>query len=126
MILKQDYTYAIDGESHLINVTEAVKGNNYYCPSCGEIMIPRQGSIRRWHFAHKGNLRNCSYETYLHKVAKNAFANALMSHHNSLSWFIQNVRVQLQDVLLVRFIFALGTVQINLISKNIIPIVKKK
>lgn len=70
MILKQDYTYAIDGESHLINVTEAVKGNNYYCPSCGEIMIPRQGSIRRWHFAHKGNLRNCSYETYLHKVAK--------------------------------------------------------
>lgn len=70
MRAKQDYSYSMDKESHLINVIDAVKGNDYYCPCCGEIMILRQGSKRRWHFAHKGNLGDCSYETYLHKVAK--------------------------------------------------------
>ena len=70
MRAKQDYSYSMDKESHLINVQDAIKGNDYYCPCCGEALIPRQGNIRRWHFAHKGNLGDCSYETYLHKVAK--------------------------------------------------------
>lgn len=33
-------------------------------------MIPKQGTKRRWHFAHENNHGNCSYETYLHKIAK--------------------------------------------------------
>lgn len=70
MAAKQDYSYSVDKDSHLVNVINAIKGNEYYCPCCGKIMIPRQGSKRRWHFAHKGSLENCSYETYLHKVAK--------------------------------------------------------
>lgn len=71
-ISKQDYSFAMDKESRLVNANDAVKvkGNEYYCPCCGAIMIPRQGNKRRWHFAHKGNTENCSYETYLHKVAK--------------------------------------------------------
>lgn len=92
--MKQDYSYSMDKESHLINVTDAVKGNDYYCPCCGEIMIPRQGSRRRWHFAHKGNLGDCSYETYLHKVAKSAYANVLMNRYNSLYCFTLNPHVQ--------------------------------
>lgn len=67
---KQDYSYSLDKESNLIHVKEAVKGNEYRCPCCGEAMIPRQGKLRKWHFAHKANLENCSYETYLHKIAK--------------------------------------------------------
>ncbi len=70
MRANQDYSYSMDRGSNLINVIDAVKGNEYYCLCCGEIMIPRQGSKRRWHFAHKGNPGGCSYETYLHKVAK--------------------------------------------------------
>ncbi len=68
-MVKQEYTYAVDSDSSLINVRESNKSNEYYCPCCGGIMIPKQGNIRRWHFAHKGN-GNCSYETYLHRIAK--------------------------------------------------------
>lgn len=70
MVVKQDYSYSMDKDLHLVNVIDAIKGNDYYCPCCGKTMIPRQGSKRRWHFAHKGSLVDCSYETYLHKVAK--------------------------------------------------------
>ncbi len=70
MGLKQDYLYSTDKSGLLIKVTDAVKGIDYYCPCCGGIMIPRQGSIRRWHFAHKSDPENCSYESYLHSVAK--------------------------------------------------------
>ena len=70
MVAKQDYSYSMDKDLHLVNVTDAIKGNDYYCPCCGKTMIPRQGNKRRWHFAHKGSLGDCSYETYLHKVAK--------------------------------------------------------
>lgn len=68
--MEQIYSYSLDVNSHLINVKDAVKGNQYYCPCCGCMMIPRQGNIRQWHFAHKGDSKTCSYETYLHKIAK--------------------------------------------------------
>ena len=67
---KQDYSYAFNSEKKLTSINSATKGNQYYCPCCGEVMIPKQGQKNRWHFAHKANLENCSYETYLHKLAK--------------------------------------------------------
>lgn len=71
MVPKQDYySYAFDNESHLIHAEKAIKGNEYRCPNCGRKMIPKQGEKRVWHFAHKANTENCSYETYLHKLAK--------------------------------------------------------
>lgn len=70
MLTKQDFIYSLDRVGHLINAEEAIKGDKYYCPCCGDIMIPRQGKIRRWHFAHKSGSHNCSYESYLHKIAK--------------------------------------------------------
>ena len=70
MALKQDYSFALDKDQCLINIEDAQKGNEYFCPCCGKVMITKQGAIRKWHFAHKGSLDNCSYETYLHKVAK--------------------------------------------------------
>lgn len=33
-------------------------------------MIAKQGKIRQWHFAHKALSPNCSYESYLHSLAK--------------------------------------------------------
>lgn len=70
MIEQDYYSYALDKNSQLIRIYDAIKGSEYYCPNCGEVMIPRQGEIRKWHFAHKANLENCSYESYLHKLAK--------------------------------------------------------
>lgn len=41
------------------------------------------GKVRRWHFVHK-NARNCSYETYLHKVAKIKIREAFLSSEHFL------------------------------------------
>ena len=70
MSVRQDYSYSLDKNGMLVHVHNAQKGNEYFCPCCGAIMIPKQGVKKRWHFAHKGNLGHCSYETYLHKLAK--------------------------------------------------------
>ena len=69
-MVKQDYRYALDKDRCIINVQNARKSVDYFCPCCGAIMIPKQGTKRRWHFAHKGNIGDCSYETYLHQIAK--------------------------------------------------------
>ena len=67
--IKQDYSYAFDESDTLINVRYASRSCTYYCPCCGEIMIPHMGKVRRWHFTHKSGAK-CNYETYLHKIAK--------------------------------------------------------
>ncbi|MBD5243702.1 MAG: hypothetical protein HDS60_06420 [Barnesiella sp.] len=67
---KQFYSYALDSTSRLIKADLAQKGNDFFCPSCGAIMVLRKGEKNRPHFAHKANVSNCSYETYLHKLAK--------------------------------------------------------
>ena len=63
-------SFAIGQDEKRVHVDEANKGDLYYCVSCGEAIILRKGKIRRAHFAHKVNTENCSYETYLHKLAK--------------------------------------------------------
>ena len=62
------YSYALDENDTLIPIEKATKGNEYFCANCGACMITKMGAKRRPHFAHKANLHNCSYETYLHKV----------------------------------------------------------
>lgn len=64
------HSFALDREHHLVHVNDAIKGKDYYCPGCGAQILPRQGQRNEWHFAHKNNPENCSYETYLHKLAK--------------------------------------------------------
>lgn len=68
-VLKQNYSYAYNENGELIHVSSAIRGNYYLCPHCGEQMIPHMGTVRRWHFVHK-NVENCSYESYLHNLAK--------------------------------------------------------
>lgn len=49
-------------------------------------MIPHLGNIRRKHFVHK-NTENCSYESYLHKLAKIKIQEAFLnSEHFYLSY----------------------------------------
>ena len=68
---KQDYSFALDESSILTQVDNATKDRKYFCPYCNAPMIPRQGAKRKWHFAHKPDTHGlCSYESYLHKLAK--------------------------------------------------------
>ena len=74
----QNYSYANDLNGELINVSNAQRSEQYFCPICGEQMTPHMGKIRRWHFVHK-NVDNCSYESYLHKLAKIKIRKAFLS-----------------------------------------------
>lgn len=75
--MKQDikYSYAYrDGiVVHIEDVNKSQK-NEYFCISCGRLLIPRKGKVKRHHFAHK-NIVNCDSEGYLHKLAKQLFYN---------------------------------------------------
>ena len=82
--IKQDYSYAFDETGEIINVKYATRGSVYYCPCCGEIMVPHMGKVRRWHFTHKSGTK-CNYETYLHKIAKLKIKETII---NSTSFFI--------------------------------------
>ena len=40
---------ANDTELNRINVKNAIKGETYYCPSCGSELIVKQGLCKQWH-----------------------------------------------------------------------------
>ena len=45
---------AVDEEKHKVSITEAEKGNSYYCPLCGEKLTLRKNCKKKApHFAHK-------------------------------------------------------------------------
>lgn len=95
--MKQDYTYALDAENRLVDVKSADKSKEYFCPQCGEKMLPKQGKIRRWHFAHKANLENCSYETYLHKISKMLLCKAINESQNFYIKFFAKVYCSIEE-----------------------------
>ena len=79
----QNYSYANNSSHELINVSSAQRDENYFCPICGEPMTPHMGKIRRWHFVHK-NIGECSYESYLHMLAKIKLREAFLSSNSLL------------------------------------------
>ena len=44
--------YALTADHHRVHAFDAEKGQAYYCPVCGNQVIPRQGEVNSWHFAH--------------------------------------------------------------------------
>lgn len=62
------YPFAKDGDL-VIPVSEARPGGNYACPGCGEPMIPKRGSMKAHHFAHKV-VGRCDPDHTLHETAK--------------------------------------------------------
>ncbi len=77
-IQSKNYSYANNASGELINISTAQRQEKYFCPICGGAMIPHMGHIRRWHFVHK-NTDICSYESYLHKLAKIKIRQAFLS-----------------------------------------------
>lgn len=80
---KQDYTYALNSDDNVVSINDAIIGQNYRCPFCKSDMIQRKGEIRKWHFAHKAYTNGtCSYESYLHELAKVKIRQAFMTSEN--------------------------------------------
>lgn len=68
--------FAFNEINRLIHIKDVVKenGKKFNCCNCGNELIPRKGKIKAHHFSHKIET-NCSYESYLHKLAKIKFFN---------------------------------------------------
>lgn len=79
----QKYNYANNSSGELIDVSTAQRNEKYICPICGGLMTPHMGNERRWHFVHN-NAGNCSYESYLHKLAKIKISEAFISSNHFL------------------------------------------
>lgn len=65
------FRYAKDCEGRLISIADVdkTKGKDAYtCPGCGDEVVVCQGEKNAWYFRHKHD--ECSYETYLHILAK--------------------------------------------------------
>ena len=79
--------FAINSTGQIINIQDADKKSDIFlCPHCGGEMIAKQGDIREWHFAHKNLTNICTYETYLHSLAKTKFYDRF---YNAKNIFIQ-------------------------------------
>ena len=49
--------YAVTADHHRVHALDAEKGQEYYCPVCGNQVIPRQGEVNSWHFADFNSAR---------------------------------------------------------------------
>lgn len=55
----------------LVHIKDIYKGDEIYCPECGDRLIVREGAVTRKHLAHKFNTNNnCSSESIIHKYTK--------------------------------------------------------
>lgn len=73
------YRFAKGSDQSVVDVYNIDKQNRhelspYTCFGCGRELIPNLGQKKIKHFSHK-SAGNCSRETYLHKLAKDAFSN---------------------------------------------------
>ena len=68
------FKYALADDGEVVNITSLTLNDrrDYGCIGCGNIVRPVLGQIRRKHFRHKVN-KECSFETYLHKMGKFLF-----------------------------------------------------
>jgi len=64
--------YALNSSDELVHINNTVNDGTtkYYCPFCHQEMITKRGDIRQWHFAHKSDKEECSYDKYLHTIAE--------------------------------------------------------
>lgn len=80
MINSTNYSFANDTLGQLVHISQAKKNMTFICIACNDQMIPVQGNVNRHHFRHT-NI-SCSYESYLHKAAKNAFFDRFNQSYN--------------------------------------------
>ena len=89
---------ALSGEE-IVWAPQAQRGIQYSCPSCFAPVVPRQGAIRRHHFAHLSGAINCSTESQLHALCKRlisgGFEAALKERRSyELDWRCSECHVQ--------------------------------
>jgi len=90
------YQFAYDCQQKIVDIKNLIKTNKtegFTCLSCGNALIPVLGEIKEHHFRHKLIVKNCSQETYLHKLAKHKFYETYNKCLKSNKPFIINMKV---------------------------------
>lgn len=68
------FTSAYDGQGNFVDINtelSPIGHRQLFCIGCGAEVIPKQGEIREWHFAHKSALETkCTAEHCLHFESK--------------------------------------------------------
>lgn len=98
-IVSPNYSYANNSSGDLINVTNAIRNENFFCPICGELMNPHMGKVRRWHFTHKNTIafwlnkkgRFSSFDCHCYEVAKKLPSN--------VHYYITNIATPFKQIL---------------------------
>ena len=44
--------FALNDNGERINIKDAEKGKDYYCPCCNSVLVQKKGKIMVWHYAH--------------------------------------------------------------------------
>lgn len=79
---KEQY-YALDSSGNIVYIQAANPDKEaFFCLHCYQQMVAKQGKVRQWHFAHKVLSPNCSYESYLHSLAKFLILQKLRSEQS--------------------------------------------
>lgn len=84
--------FAVNKDQQLIAPTEAIKGETYYCPACGDTLTLRQGQVRIFHFSHR-TTNVCTQETIIHQTAKKLICKTIddwKNHGGPLPIVIRN------------------------------------
>lgn len=72
------YRFAKDENGNLVDANEfdpsERSSRKCYCISCGEVLIPVLGKIRKRHFRHEAD-KPCNGESYLHELGKRMLMN---------------------------------------------------
>ena len=73
------------------HIGDAERGNRYLCLGCHAEMIPRQGRIKRHHFAHKAGLEQCNPDNALHETAKAAICHGFLNAVQESREYLVNI-----------------------------------
>ena len=89
--MTQQYRFALNGAGFLVDVTRLTEANRaeYKCADCGGPMVlvlPKLDIVK--HFRHKTACA-CTGESYLHKVAKQAFKQSFNYYAKRSGFFVE-------------------------------------
>lgn len=75
MAISIQYPIAKDREGQWVNISEAIRSSEYFCPECDSPFVARLGTVKKHHFAHRpGYSGECTGESGYHHLAKHLLA----------------------------------------------------
>ena len=94
------YSFAKDSQGNIVKIENAEKGTSYFCcdKHCNSEMIPRQGKVNRWHYAHKNNEKDGCKESIIHLLTKESIQQLKYVRINSTVLSNEIIHIPLHNI----------------------------